>query len=429
MARIYQASRNIVFYRTGGNDVAFERTNLNAVRVDNEAREILKSLAQPTDEIVCRDDNQAFQKLVQLGFITAVPATDCDIFNCPTPQGLHPFLPTSFRFVVTEACNYRCNYCFEGQLPHRAQSMHQDVLRDVILKIARQINRPRPITVHWFGGEPLLRFPLIVYGVNLLCELVATSGFTSVAHALTTHGGLVTREIAEFLQRHSFQVLVSLDGPMSVNDRNRVDKNGKGTFERGLRGYELLVKEGVSPGIIVTPNAENLSSLCAGTIRLITQLKPSNVHINAPQPTANGWNINGAVLATQLFELSRYCSAHRVQLVSPGQKISRALTLNEVQRSDCVAPDGSCALSIGPDGRLGYCTVSWNDPSHSQDSSNWTLDSAANWKRADHRSAKCNVCPAENVCGGPCPLEASFGTLNPQRCAFYLTYLQLLLTT
>src|SRR5204863_5478164 len=44
----------------------------------------------------------------------------------------------------------------------------------------------------------------------------------------------------DFFKKHNVQLGVSIDGPKSIHDANRVDWAGNGTFDRVLRGLTLL---------------------------------------------------------------------------------------------------------------------------------------------------------------------------------------------
>jgi uncharacterized protein len=46
--------------------------------------------------------------------------------------------------------------------------------------------------------------------------------------------------IGEWLVRHNFDALISLDGPKEVNDKNRIDAGGKGSFDTIMRGFAHL---------------------------------------------------------------------------------------------------------------------------------------------------------------------------------------------
>jgi len=51
---------------------------------------------------------------------------------------------------------------------------------------------------------------------------------------------------------------VSLDGPRELHDHYRVDKGGKGTFDRVIAGIDLLKKHNVEFNILTTLNAANV---------------------------------------------------------------------------------------------------------------------------------------------------------------------------
>jgi len=55
--------------------------------------------------------------------------------------------------------------------------------------------------------------------------------------AMTTNGTLINEEIAEYLHKQGFSILVSLD------DSWRKDIKNKGSFERTYRGFKILINE------------------------------------------------------------------------------------------------------------------------------------------------------------------------------------------
>ena len=48
---------------------------------------------------------------------------------------------------------------------------------------------------------------------------------------LCTNGSLLSDEICEYLSKHNISIGVSLDGCKEVNDKNRIDANGNGTYD------------------------------------------------------------------------------------------------------------------------------------------------------------------------------------------------------
>ena len=48
---------------------------------------------------------------------------------------------------------------------------------------------------------------------------------------ITTNGTMLNDEMIYFFQDHDVSLMISLDGPKEINDKNRVFANGKGTFD------------------------------------------------------------------------------------------------------------------------------------------------------------------------------------------------------
>lgn len=329
-----------------------------------------------------------------------------------------------FRIVVVEGCDWDCSYCFEKLVAPKPRAMKQELLLDVIERIIQQ-SSGQDIAIHWFGGEPLLAFDLIGTGVAVFEEAAAAGRISGVSFEVTTHGGRVTEEIARYLFEHRFSVSLSLDGPKEINDRFRLDKKGKGTFDRAISGLQTLRRAGVDVGVLFTAHNETLDYLASSIQFAVSELKATTVGVNSPQPTTKGWDIDGAKLARQLAVASEYCRDKGVVLTGPNQKILRRLCDRSAPLSDCTAADGSMAVSVAPNGSLGYCIVSWNDILHaSPEITERAVAKAIRWKAQQHLTDDCQSCIAETVCGGPCALEKQLCGLDKAgRCAFHITYL------
>lgn len=114
-------------------------------------------------------------------------------------------------------------------------------------KIIRFINTSEELQdieyITFFGGEPLLNPGIIEY----ICEGTQKK---NVGYLLQTNGTLVNENIIRILKKYNVILTISLDGPEQVNDFNRVDKNGEGTYKRILSNIQLLRENGVMPKAI-----------------------------------------------------------------------------------------------------------------------------------------------------------------------------------
>jgi uncharacterized protein len=172
--------------------------------------------------------------------------------------------PRNIMFLVTEACNLRCTYCYEvGNSFHDTARMMSFANAKEILDAFFERNGGREdLCVTFFGGEPLLNHRLVRQVVEYSHERGAALG-KKVTYTITTNATLMTEEIADFLVKYQVGVMVSLDGEKEANDRYRVDREGHGTHDRAVAGIKLLLdkqnRAGVRPlRIRATMTAENI---------------------------------------------------------------------------------------------------------------------------------------------------------------------------
>jgi uncharacterized protein len=337
---------------------------------------------------------------------------------------------SAYRLVLIEGCNYACSYCFESEILPFNRKMTRRTL-DTVLERIVEAHRHQGFSIHWFGGEPLLRWSEIDHGIRRLEQARLDGEIRGAAHSMTTHGGLVTEPIAAELADFGFDMFVSIDGPRRINDLNRIDKRGRSTYDAAVAGYAKLREAGANVGFLVTPNQQTLSELASSVRYLIDEFGARKIGINNPQPGKSGWNLDGKVLAEQLYEITELCHERGVHLVSPGQRILRALATREPHVQDCRGPNGDMAVSIDVDGKMSNCIVSWDDPTLHGGNADVTpknLADSVRWKSESHLTHSCRGCVAEMVCGGPCALEAHLSGLNHDRCDFFIGFTELALT-
>ncbi len=155
---------------------------------------------------------------------------------------------------VAGTCNLACKYCY--YMPDRARALQVLMPRHVMGALLEGLAaadgreaRNGVVTLYWHGGEPLLQplgFWLAVH--RLQTDLCRTHGIRW-ENRLTTNATLVDDRMAEFLAMRHWTVNVSLDGPRAVHDRERVDRRGRGTYDRTFAGLETLRRAGIEPAV------------------------------------------------------------------------------------------------------------------------------------------------------------------------------------
>ena len=230
-----------------------------------------------------------------------------------------------FHFLtkpVGPICNLDCHYCFylekEKLYPgEKSWRMSDEVLEEYVRQYIQ--SQPIPeISFAWQGGEPTL------LGVEFFRKAVAlqkkyAQGKT-ISNAIQTNGTLLDDEWCEFLAANRFLVGISIDGPAELHDKYRVDKGQKPTFDRVMRGLELLKKHRVDFNTLTVVNRANsqkplevyrfLKSIGSQFLQFIplveraasTEAKTEGYHFAAPplpfdgqkSPPVTEWSVEAA---------------------------------------------------------------------------------------------------------------------------------------
>lgn len=144
-------------------------------------------------------------------------------------------------------CNLRCGYCFasQGEFGDGGRSlMPLDVGKKALFWLVEHSGNRKSLEVDFFGGEPLLNFPVVkevvAYGRALERQYGKRFHFT-----LTTNALALTDDIICFLNDEMENVVLSIDGRKEVHDAMRPMPNGKGSFERVLpHAKKLAISRG-----------------------------------------------------------------------------------------------------------------------------------------------------------------------------------------
>jgi uncharacterized protein len=166
--------------------------------------------------------------------------------------------PRSRRIAIevktTNACNLACSYCY---IDHRAAKgvMKQTTLENLI---AKSLSTHESVHYMWHGGEPLL------VGLSFFKTAVALQKkFPGklIVNNIQTSGTLITEEVLDFCEEHSFGLGFSLDGPLELNDRTRLFHSGKSSFQIVVESLRKAMQRGLGNAAIVVVNRHNLHEL------------------------------------------------------------------------------------------------------------------------------------------------------------------------
>lgn len=174
-----------------------------------------------------------------------------------------PDAPAAFHVMAKPTgaiCNLNCEYCFflSKELLYRGSRfrMAEDLHETYIQQLLESHQHASEVVVAWQGGEPTI-MGLDFFRRSIELQRKHARPGQRVINTLQTNGTLLDADWASFLKEHGFLVGVSIDGPREVHDRYRVDKGGKPTFNRVLRGLDHLRRHGVDWNVLTCVHATN----------------------------------------------------------------------------------------------------------------------------------------------------------------------------
>ena len=158
-------------------------------------------------------------------------------------------------------CNIDCTYCFylekEKLYPDRKNRWKMDD-ETLAAYVQKQIQSQQGEVVDfiWQGGEPTL------LGIGFFAKVLALQaqykGGKKIQNFFQTNAIKIDDEWATFLGKHQFLVGVSIDGDREVNDKYRISRSGKSTFDEVLKGIECLKKHKVEFNTLTVVNEFNV---------------------------------------------------------------------------------------------------------------------------------------------------------------------------
>lgn len=170
---------------------------------------------------------------------------------------------TTILYLMTaQGCNFGCKYCPVPEIAKKYGASIlsiEDALAGIDLwgeHLKESYDSSLPYFVIFYGGEPLLNKEVVKSSLYYL-EAKKEKGVlpTDLNIMIATNGVLVDDDTIALCQEHKVSVAVGLDGPISANDILKVDRDGRGTFDRIIESIELLVRNKIKTfaSVSITP--------------------------------------------------------------------------------------------------------------------------------------------------------------------------------
>lgn len=153
---------------------------------------------------------------------------------------------SSFVVKIASRCNLNCKYCYVYNLTDKTYLQQPKVMSNEIIQAtmekARRHGLKHKLSSMDFilhGGEPLLAGPeFFRYFVETAKQVLLPE--IRPAFTVQTNATLLTTEWLDLLNELEISFGISLDGTPEVNDANRVDHQGNGSYTRVAASLDLI---------------------------------------------------------------------------------------------------------------------------------------------------------------------------------------------
>lgn len=170
--------------------------------------------------------------------------------------------PPRFHVLVKPTgatCNLDCAYCFflsKEMLYPGSRFRMADELLETYIRMLIESHQTNEVSLAFQGGEPtLMGLPFFRRAVEY-AEKYRRPGMT-IEYTMQTNGTLLNDEWGSFLAANNFLMGLSIDGPREIHDLYRYDKGGAPTFDKVMRGLDVLKRHNVEWNVLCTLHKNN----------------------------------------------------------------------------------------------------------------------------------------------------------------------------
>lgn len=321
--------------------------------------------------------------------------------------------------LLAEPCNLDCSYCFfEDGMPVKRvgdRFMKEQTAKNALDLFSVWAEKNQPASILLYGGDPLINMKALRYAITYTDRLVNEGRLhPETLVTIVCNGTLISQRFVEFIKqyKHRVRLGVSLDGPRHIHDRWRVDKKGRGSYDRALAGYLLAKDAGLIPSISCTLTPDSLADIDEITDWII-EMSPSAMSFNLMTDTS------------ELHMDDDYAQEATTAMIKAFRRLrDRGVYEDRMMRKVSSFVDGKrlykdCAgygeqIVVAPDGDIGPChahaatrkhfRANVNKPGNFDPREDATF---LEWsRRSPFLMPQCLGCEALGICGGGCAANA-----------------------
>lgn len=389
---------------------ALGRDLLTAFKEPADAESISRSLEAKYD---AQEISHGMRSLRDAGAL--LPSEE---LNTSCGMSKHQFV-SSIAMHVCHSCNMSCVYCYGkgvsggGTYGGPREFMSEATAKSAVDFLLRECLQAEGAysRIIFFGGEPLLNFPIVRATV-----LYAKQAYQRVGKRLelsmTTNGTLLTDDVIRFLNKEWIGVQVSMDGDAPLQDRLRpLAVHGQGSYEMVKARVRRLVLSRRRTGVAARATVTSLSLDLVRIERALREIGFRRVYM------APGATPLSCEFALQVSDYERLKDEYQrladdfVERITSGEGTSQSAFGEVIQRVIAggrrthFCGGGLSYLSVAPDGNLYFCHRFAGDQRYRMGDVFRGVSPIAQERVMDRDvDAKdgCRNCWVRYVCGGGC---------------------------
>lgn len=269
--------------------------------------------------------------------------------------------PLFLGIIPTRGCNMACGYCDFAAPKSGSPVMGLDLARAAVDGYLTLLDRGghRRGAIHFFGGEPFHAPDVVEFVVEFAARRAGDLGIGIDFEASTN--GLVSSARAEWMADRFSTIVLSLDGPARVHNRQRPGINGKATFGVVSRTAKFLSAGPVDLIVRSCVTAASVELLSEWATWVSEELRPGTVCFESL--TGSAVTAVAGILPPDPYVLAQqFTRAARILEKSGIQAVQSTSDVSECRISAC--PVGQDALIVSPDGAVDACYLlekEWRD--------------------------------------------------------------------
>jgi uncharacterized protein len=270
---------------------------------------------------------------------------------------------SQLTIATTYRCNLGCRYCYAGGGNYYSGLKIDTDDRTVEQVIELVFNLyDEVLNVMFFGGEPLLNFPLIKHTIAYINKHQKKPP----QYSIITNGTIFTEEIMSFIKNNKIRLVISLDGPKWIHNENRPFKSGKGSFDIIKKNINNLRKKGIEFEIETTYTAKHIDNgiTVISLIEYFRSIGASKVNISTEIGIEKGKNDNYKSKIIGLFiDAIKYSmdvfKKEGIFVLSLIEEVLKSFSKEKDKRID-FCPAGYSVLAFDPLGNPYPCHMFFN---------------------------------------------------------------------